>query len=81
MFNMAFADILSFMLGLTAGHTPEIQVTQGLMLVMAILLEIPIAIIILSRVLAYSANRWANIIAAALTILLVADFIASLPSE
>jgi hypothetical protein len=71
MFNMAFADILSFMMELTTGHTPEVQVTQVLMLVMAIILEIPIAMIILSRVLKYRANRWTNIIAAAITIVFV----------
>jgi len=34
-------------------------------------LEIPIAMIFLSRVLKYRANRWANIIAAAITIAFV----------
>jgi hypothetical protein len=71
MFNMAFADILSFMMELTTEQTPEVQVTQVLMLVMAIILEIPIAMIILSRVLNYRANRWANIITAAITIVFV----------
>jgi hypothetical protein len=71
MFNMAFADILSFMMELTTGQTPEVQATQDLMLVMAIILEIPIAMIILSRVLKYRANRWTNIIAAAITIVFV----------
>jgi len=71
MFNMAFADILSFMLEWTTGHTPEVQVSQGVMLAFAVLLEIPIAMILLSRVLQYRANRWANIIAAAITIVFV----------
>ena len=72
MFNMLYADILSFMMPgflkeLVDGSF-EIQITQGLLLVFAILLEIPIAMIILSRVLKYRANRWANITAAAITI-------------
>ncbi len=72
MFNMIFADILSFMMPgflkeLVDGSF-EIQITQGLLLVFAILLEIPIAMIFLSRVLKYRANRWANTIAAAITI-------------
>ena len=71
MFNMAFADILSFMLEWAMGQTPEVQVSQGVMLAFAILLEIPIAMILLSRVLTYRANRWANIIAAAITIVFV----------
>jgi Sec-independent protein secretion pathway component TatC len=75
MFNMAFADILSFMLPgnleeIMTG-AGEIQITQGLLLVFAILLEIPIAMIFLSRALKYRANRWANIIAAAITIAFV----------
>jgi hypothetical protein len=71
MFNMAFADILSFMMEYSTGITPEVEATQGLMLVAAIILEIPIAMIFLSRVLKYQANRWANIIAAAITIVFV----------
>jgi hypothetical protein len=76
MFNMVFADILSFMnpgflKELTTGYAGEIQITQGLLLLLAILLEIPIAMIVLSRVLKYRANRWANIIAAVITIAFV----------
>ncbi|MCP4541359.1 MAG: hypothetical protein GY832_29865 [Chloroflexi bacterium] len=71
MFNMAFADILSFMMEYSTGHTPEFQATQGLMLIAAIILEIPIVMIFLSRVLKYGANRWANIIAGVITILFV----------
>ena len=67
MFNMAFADIVGFMNPgvldeIVKGATP-IKITQGLMLGFSILLEIPIAMILLSRVLKYRANRWANIIA------------------
>lgn len=76
MFNMIFADILSFMLPdfleiLETGYAGGVQITQGILLVFAILLEIPIAMIVLSRVLKYSVNRWANIIAAVITILFV----------
>jgi Sec-independent protein secretion pathway component TatC len=75
MFNMAFADIVGFM---NPGALEEImtgsvgiQITQGLMLVFSIILEIPIAMIVLSRVLKSGANRWANIIAGVITILFV----------
>ena len=76
MFNMVFADILSFMSpgfleGLATGSAGEIQITQGMLLVFAILLEIPILMILLSRVLKYRANRWANIVAAVITIVFV----------
>jgi hypothetical protein len=71
MFNMIFADILSFMLPGFLEEAGEIQVTQGLLLVFAIILEIPIAMILLSRALKYRANRWANIIASVITIAFV----------
>ena len=71
MFNMLAADILSFMLTGLQEEARALQVTQGFMLVAAILMEIPMAMIILSRVLAYRANRWANIIAAVITTVFV----------
>ena len=73
-FNMAYADILSLYipgvheeLAVFAGDIP---ITQ-LMLAGAIIVEIPIVMIFLSRVLKYRVNRWANIIAGAITIVLV----------
>ena len=76
MFNMAFADILGFMFPefleiLETGYAGGMQITQGLMLTFAIILEIPIAMIFLSRVLKYGANRWANIIASVINIAFV----------
>ena len=74
MFNIAYADILSlFMPGTLeelAEFAGDIPITQ-LMLAGAIMVEIPIIMIILSRVLKYRVNRWANIIAGALTILFI----------
>lgn len=72
MINMVLADICSFMLpgslnDIMTGNTP-FEITQEIMLVFAIVLEIPIAMIFLSRVLKYKANRWANIIASVITI-------------
>ncbi|GAB6283657.1 MAG: DUF6326 family protein [Ignavibacterium sp.] len=76
MFNMIFADILSFMnpgflKELMTGYAGEIQITQELLLVFAILLEIPIVMIFLSSVLKYRANRLTNIIASVITIAFV----------
>lgn len=75
MFNMVFADIVGFM---NPGALEKImtgavgfEITQELLLVFSILLEIPIAMIFLSRVLKYRANRWANIVAGVITILFV----------
>lgn len=75
MFNMAFADILSFITpgelqALWAGEA-GVQVTPGLLLVFAILIEIPIAMIFASRVLKLRANRWANTVAAVITTVFV----------
>lgn len=76
MFNMAFADILTFITPgvlkeMMTGYAGEMQITRGMLLLFAVLLEIPIAMIILSRVLNYKVNRLANIIAAVITILFV----------
>lgn len=70
MTNMIFADIFSFMLQGAIDDT-SIKVTQVIMLVCAIILEIPISMIFLSRVLKQNINRWANIIASVITILFV----------
>ena len=48
---------------LLTGHIGTIQVTPQFLLAAAFLLEIPFVMIVLSRVLKYGANRWANIIA------------------
>lgn len=75
MFNMVFADILTFikpgaLQGLWAGQA-GVQVTPELLLMFAVLLEVPIAMIYLSRVLPLGVNRWANTAAAATTTLFV----------
>ena len=71
MFNMVFADILTFikpgaLQELWAGQA-GVQITPGLLLVFAILLEIPIAMIFVSRILKRGPNRWANTAAAVIT--------------
>lgn len=76
MFNMLFADVLGFMTPdflviLETGMAGEVRITQGILLVFAVILEIPIIMIILSRVLKYKVNRLANIIASVITILFV----------
>ena len=48
---------------LLTGQIGAIQVTPEFLLAAAFLLEIPFVMIVLSRVLKYGANRWANIIA------------------
>ena len=71
MFNMVFADIVGFLNPGALEEMIAMKPAQGLLLVFSILLEIPIAMIVLSRLLKYRANRWANIIAGVITILWV----------
>jgi uncharacterized protein DUF6326 len=75
MFNMVFADIVGFMnpgaLQNIMTGAVGIEITQELLLVFSILLEIPIAMILLSRILKPRANRWANIVASVVTILFI----------
>jgi Family of unknown function (DUF6326) len=71
MFNYLYCDLLSNMDSvvlkeLLEGHVGSILVNQEFMLGAAFLMEIPIAMVLLSRVLKYRANRWANIIAGAI---------------
>ena len=74
MFNMAFADIVAFIQpgGLEGLAGPGgMEITQGLLLMFAVLIEIPIAMIFVSRILKRGANRWANTIAAVITAVFV----------
>ncbi len=52
-----------------AGGTP---ITEGFVLVTAVLMETAMAMVLLSRVLSYGPNRWANIISGAFHTLFVA---------
>jgi hypothetical protein len=73
MFNYVYADVYTLFFNpvlqkevtkqLLSGYVGSIQITQGFVLVTAILMETAIAMVLLSRVLPYRANRWANIIA------------------
>jgi hypothetical protein len=76
MINMAYADILGLFIPGALEEVTKTSVSIGttipqLMLGGAIILEIPIAMILLSRVLKYKVNRWANIIASVITIVSV----------
>jgi len=84
MINMLKADILSLYI---PGATEEVAKTSAstgasipqLMLGGAIMMEISIAMIVLSRVLKYGLNRWLNIITAIITIAFVVGPGASYP--
>lgn len=84
MINMAYADILSLHIPGAFDEVTKTSVSTGapipqLMLVGAIMLEIPVAMIILSRVLKYGVNHWVNIIAGIFTIAYIWGGMASYP--
>jgi hypothetical protein len=70
MFNYLYCDVIALMnpdllKQFIAGRLGGMQISQGFLLGASILMEVPIALVLLSRVLNYGANRWANIIAGA----------------
>ncbi len=76
MLNMIVADVLSFMSAgnlqqILAGRAGEIAITPGFLLLAAVLTEVPIAMVLLSLVLPQRAARWANLAAAAFTVVYV----------
>ena len=72
LFNTIFRDIHEFV---EPGFIEEVmtgtfngtQITEHLLLLGGFVAEVPIAMVLLSRLLPYGANRWANIIAAVIT--------------
>ena len=71
--NYIYCDVLSNMESsvikeLLTGTIGAMPVTQGFLLTAAVMMEIPFAMIVLSRVLKYRANRWVNIIAGVIMI-------------
>ncbi|ALU45244.1 DUF6326 family protein [Pseudoalteromonas rubra] len=80
MLNMIYADILAFVSAfitpgvidtLMSGYSGSVKLTQELLLVSAILIEIPIVMIFLSQCLSYRLNRLCNLVAVPLTFLFV----------
>ncbi|MEM6437358.1 MAG: DUF6326 family protein [Cyanobacteria bacterium P01_D01_bin.115] len=79
LFNIIFRDIHEFVepgfieeaLTGTVNGTP---VTEHMLLLGGVMIQVPIAMVLLSRVLPYGANRWTNMIVAMLYGLLVPAF-------
>src|SRR5262245_2617578 len=72
MFNMLAADVISFLGGallaqLLGGYAGGVRITSEFQLAAAGMIEIPIAMIILSRVLPVRWNRFVNPVAALVT--------------
>ena len=84
--NYLYCDVVSLMdphllKQYVAGNVGGVSVTPGFLLAAGILVEIPMAMILLSRILGSRANRWANVGAGALmTIMQVATLFATKPA-
>jgi len=64
--NFLYCDVVTLMdrtKEFAAGSIGGIHITQGFLLGAAVLVEIPISMVLLSRVLNYRANRLANVVA------------------
>ncbi|MEM9005638.1 MAG: DUF6326 family protein [Cyanobacteria bacterium P01_F01_bin.86] len=73
LFNVIFRDIHEFIEPgfieqVMTGTFNGIQITEPLLLFGGFVAEVPISMVLLSRVLPYGANRWTNIVAAAVTL-------------
>ncbi|MCC6602206.1 MAG: hypothetical protein IT327_03290 [Anaerolineae bacterium] len=84
MINMLKADILSLFIPGAANEVVKTAATAGasipqLMLVGAVMGQLGIAMIVLSRVLRYRINRWANIVVAIATLAYIWGGMASYP--
>lgn len=71
--NMIFRDLhefgrVGFLEEMMTGVVNGVQLTEELLLFGGIIVEIQIAMVVLSRILPYRFNRWANIIVGVLTI-------------
>lgn len=76
LFNIVFRDIHElfrpgFLEEIMTGTVNGVQLTEERLLVAGIMMEIPIVMVVLSRVLKYRINRWANIIGGAIGIVFV----------
>lgn len=76
-FNYAYADLTSLfdpnlMAEVAGGTAGSLQMTPTLLFFGAIIMEIAIVMIVLSRILKYKANRFTNIVAGALKTMIIA---------
>jgi hypothetical protein len=74
--NYIYADVLTLF-----DKTVTTSLSQGALLGAAVLVETAIAMVLLSRVLKYRANRWANIIVGAInTVAVLASLLIATPA-
>lgn len=76
MINMIYADILGFLEEgfleqVMTGYAGEVKLTEVFIMIAAFMVEIPIVMILLTRLLKYKINRIVNIAAASFVILFI----------
>lgn len=86
MFNYLYCDVVAlmnpkllkqFMVGIVGG----IHFTEGFLLGASILMEVPITMVLLSRILNYKVNRWANMVAGTImTVVQIGSLFGSTPA-
>jgi len=84
MLNMMFADILSAMDAsilkqYLAGRADQITITPAFILIAALMTEIPIVMVVASRMLPLNIGRWANMGAAVFTVAYVWGGMVAMP--
>ncbi|MDP2722933.1 MAG: DUF6326 family protein [Bacteroidales bacterium] len=85
--NYLYCDIMGIMdvnllKQYLTGNVNGMEMNENFLLAAAILMEIPIAMVLLSRILNYGFNRWANIIAGTImTLVQTATLFASAPTN
>lgn len=76
LFNVVFRDIHElfrpgFLAEMMTGTVNGVQMSEVTLLLGGVIVEIAVAMVVLSRVLRYRVNRWANIIAGVITIAVI----------
>ena len=84
--NYIYCDVMSLMDSTLlsqylTGNFEQFKITESFLLGAALLMEIPIIMVLLSRTLRYKANRWANIVAGSIkTIVMILSMFVGTPT-
>jgi len=84
--NYVYCDVVTLMdpnllKGFLTGNVGGMNITQAFLLGAGVLVEIPIAMVLLSRILDQRSNRWANIVAGGvMTVVQLATLFAKTPA-
>jgi uncharacterized protein DUF6326 len=84
--NYLYCDVVTLMdqgklKGYLAGSVGGLEITPGFLLAAAVLVEIPMAMILLAHLLPQRANRWANVVAGAvMTVVQLGTLFAGTPA-